>query len=60
MADNKIVDVTAAILKQKSRHMKLYHYGGDEFFLVSSQGCEEEMKGVLKSAQKKSNEWQAD
>ena len=49
--DSAICSVTASILKQKSRHMKLYRYGGDVFVLVSSRVCEEEMKGVLKSAQ---------
>ncbi|WP_349671249.1 GGDEF domain-containing protein [Lacrimispora sp.] len=50
--DAAICNVTAAVLKQRSRHMKLYRYGGDEFVLVSSRICEEEMHRVLKAAQK--------
>ncbi|MFW6676191.1 GGDEF domain-containing protein [Lacrimispora sp. AGF001] len=50
--DLAICRVTEAVLKQKSRHMKLYRYGGDEFVLISSRICEEEMKFVLKAAQK--------
>lgn len=50
--DTAICSVTAAVLKQKSRHMKLYRYGGDEFVLVSSRICEEEMNRVLRAAQK--------
>lgn len=49
--DVAICSATAAVLKQKSRHMKLYRYGGDEFVLVSSRICEEEMHRVLKAAQ---------
>ncbi|GLB29983.1 GGDEF domain-containing protein [Lacrimispora amygdalina] len=49
--DEAICSVTAAILKQKSRHMKLYRYGGDEFVLISSRICEAETDRVLKTAQ---------
>lgn len=49
--DVAICSVTSAILKQKSRHMKLYRYGGDEFVLVSSRNCEAETDRVLKTAQ---------
>lgn len=50
--DAAICSVTAAIIKNKFRHMKLYRYGGDEFVLVSSRICEEEMHRVLKAAQR--------
>ncbi len=50
--DLAICSVTEAVLIHKSRHMKLYRYGGDEFVLISSRICEVEMKCVLKAAQK--------
>lgn len=51
VGDAAICGAATAILKVKLRHMQLYRYGGDEFVLLSSRLCGDEMKKVLQEAQ---------
>lgn len=50
--DAAICGVAAAIFKTKSKHMRLYRYGGDEFVLLSNRLCGDEMGRILSDAQK--------
>lgn len=50
--DAAIHGVSTAILKTKSRHMKLYRYGGDEFILLSCKLCRDDMNDALFHAQR--------
>jgi diguanylate cyclase (GGDEF)-like protein len=50
--DVAICGVSAAIFKTKTKHMRLYRYGGDEFVLLSNRLCGNEMLRILTDAQK--------